>query len=98
VQADPDRLSSKVLHHPAAAAARIFQMQSVDPGHGPQSRLPRRSEPVAQRGARQSQQRTLSADAELRVVVIDQLAQVTGIRSAEICMASPAPSAAPPIC
>ncbi len=40
--------------------------------------------PVLERGPGQAQQRTLAADADLWVVVIDQLAQFTGIRAAEI--------------
>jgi hypothetical protein len=38
---------------------------------------------VIEHGPGQAQQRTLPADAEIRVVVIDQLAQFTGIRAAE---------------
>ena len=56
---------------------------SIDPGHDPQCRFAHRCLPVVQRRSRQPQQRTLPADAELIVVVIDQLAQFTGIRAAE---------------
>jgi len=39
--------------------------------------------PVIKRGSGQAQERTLAADAELGVVVIDQFAQFTGVRAAE---------------
>jgi len=65
------------------AAARVFQIESIDPGHDPQCRCRHRCGPVIERGPGQAQQRTLPADAELGVVVIDQLAQFTGIRAAE---------------
>jgi hypothetical protein len=39
---------------------------------------------VDERGSRQAQQHTLTADAEHGVVMIDQLAQFTGIRATEI--------------
>ena len=72
------------VHHPAAATAWVFQIQSIDPGHDPQGRFTHRCGPVVERGPGQSQQRALAADAEIRVFVIDQLAQFTGIRAAEI--------------
>lgn len=80
---DRDPFSGQVVHHPAAAAARVFQIESIDPGHDLQRRCRHRCRPVIERGSGQAQQRTLAADAELRVVVIDQLAQFTGIRAAE---------------
>ena len=60
------------------------KIQSIDPGHDPQGRFPHRCGPVIERGPGQPQQRALAADAEVRVFVIDQLAQFTGIRAAEI--------------
>lgn len=56
----------------------------IDPGHDRQRRFPDRCRLVIERGPGQAQQRTLPADAELGMVVIDQLAQFTGIRAAEI--------------
>jgi hypothetical protein len=61
----------------------ILQVATIDPGHDPQRRFPKRYGLVVQRGSRQAQERTLAADAELGVVVIDQLAQFTGITGAE---------------
>jgi len=83
ITADRDPISGQVAHHPAAATAWVFRIQSIDPGHDPQGRFPQRYGPVIERGSGQPQQRTLAADAEVRVVVIDQLAKVTGIRAAE---------------
>ena len=94
VAADRDPFPGQVVHHPAAAPAGILQVESIDLGHDPQGRFPHRCGPVIERGLGQAQQRTLAAEAELRVVVIDQLAQFTGIRAAEIFLATPAPSAA----
>jgi len=45
-----------------------------------------------------AQQRTLAADAELGVVVIDQLAQFTGIRAAETFMSHSSYICSRPIC
>jgi hypothetical protein len=36
VAADRDPFLRQVAHHPAAAAAGIFQVISIDPGHDPQ--------------------------------------------------------------
>ena len=47
-------------------------------------RMTHRHRPVVERRSRQAQQKTLPADADLRVDVINQLAQFTGIRGAEI--------------
>ena len=33
IAADRDSLSGQVLHHPAATAAGILEVESVDPGH-----------------------------------------------------------------
>jgi len=62
VTTDRDPLAGQVVHDPAATAAGILQVKGIDPGHDPQRR------------SGQPQQRTLAADAELGVVVIDQLA------------------------
>jgi hypothetical protein len=43
---------------------------------------------VMKRGSRQTQQLTLTADRELRVVMIDQFSQLTGIRAVEILFQS----------
>jgi hypothetical protein len=83
VAADRDPLPGQVVHHPAAAAAGILQVESINPRHEPQGRSTHRCRPVIEHGPGQAQQRTLPADAEIRVVVIDQLAQFTGIRAAE---------------
>jgi hypothetical protein len=59
-------------------------VESIDPGHDPQRRFPPyRYGLVVQRGSSQTQEQALPADAEIGVVVIDQLAQFTGIRAAE---------------
>jgi hypothetical protein len=50
----------------------------------PQRRFTHRHRPVIERRSGQTQQRALPADGELWMVVIDQLAQCTGIRAAEI--------------
>jgi len=55
----------------------------MDPGHDPQGRCQHRCGSVVERRPGQTQQRTSAADAELGRVVIDQLAQFTGIRAAE---------------
>ena len=72
-------------HGPVPCA---WQPDSADPlesdqpdRRDPQRRFPHRYEPVAQRGTSQTQQQALPADAELGMVVIDQIAQSTGIRS-----------------
>jgi len=83
IAADRDPLSGQVVHDPAATAAGILQVEGVDPGHEPQRRFTHRHRPVVERGSGQAQQRTLAADAELRVVVIDQLAEFTGVRATE---------------
>jgi hypothetical protein len=84
VTADRDPISGQVVHHPAAAAAGIFQVENIDSGHDPQCRFPHRYRPEVQRGSSQTQQYALAAaDADIEVVVIDQLAQFTGIRAAE---------------
>jgi hypothetical protein len=36
VTADGDLISGKVAHHSSAAAAGIFHVESIDPGHDPQ--------------------------------------------------------------
>jgi hypothetical protein len=84
IAADRYPFSGQIVHHPAATAAWILQVERIDPGHDPQRRVPHRYRPVIERRSGQTQQRALPADAELRVVVIDQLAQFTGIRAAEI--------------
>jgi hypothetical protein len=84
VTADLDPISGQVVHHPAAAVAGIFQVENIDSGHDPQCRFPHRYRPVVQRGSSQTEQYALAAaDADIEVVVIDQLAQFTGIRAAE---------------
>ena len=83
VTADRDPISGQVVHHPAAAAAGIFQVENIDSGHDPQCRFPHRYRPVVQRGSSQTKQHALAVDAEIGVVVIDQLAQFTSIRAAE---------------
>lgn len=55
----------------------------IDPGYDSQRRFPDRCRLVIERGPGQAQQRTLPADGELRMIVIDQLAHFTGIREAE---------------
>ncbi len=84
VTADRDPFSCQVLDHPPAATARIIQVERVDPGHDPQHGLTHRHRPVVERRSRYAQQSALPADAELRVVVIDQLAQFMGVRAAGI--------------
>jgi hypothetical protein len=67
-----------------ATAAGILLVQRIDPGHDPKHRFTHWRRPAVERGSRQTQQHTLPADAEFRVVVIDQLTQFTGVRPAEI--------------
>jgi hypothetical protein len=74
----------QVNDHPAAATAGIVQVQGVNPGHDPQYRFTHRHRPVVvERLSGNAQQHALPSDAELRVVVIDQLAQFMGVRAAE---------------
>ena len=40
VSADLDSIFGQIAHHPAAAAAGILQVESIDPGHDPQCRFP----------------------------------------------------------
>ena len=63
--------------------AGILHVESADPGHDPKGRIPLGHRPEVERGPGQPQERTLATDAELWVVVIDQLSQFTGIRAAE---------------
>ena len=83
VAADQDPFAGQIAHHLAAAATGILQVEGVNLGHDPQRRFTHRHRPVIEPGPGQAQQRTLAAYAELGIVVIDQLAQFTGIRVAE---------------
>jgi len=80
----PSSRLSKVLRLAAGLMRLRRQVESIDPGHDPQRRFTHRCGLVIQGGSRQTQQRTLAADAELGMVVIDQLAEFTSIRAAEI--------------
>jgi hypothetical protein len=81
---DGDPFSGQVSDHSTAAAAGILQLESVDPGHDLQRRLTDLHRPVVERRSRQAQKSALPAYAELRMAVIDQLSQVTGVRKDEI--------------
>ena len=52
VTADRDPFSGQVVHHPAAAAAGVLQVEGVDLGHDPQRRFAHRRRPVVERGSR----------------------------------------------
>ena len=81
--ADRDPVSGQVLHHPAATAAGILRVESIDPAQDTQRRFPHQFRTIIELGSGQAQQSALRADAELWMVVIDQLAQFTGVRAAE---------------
>jgi|688.fasta_scaffold27605_9 hypothetical protein len=76
--ADGNPVSGQRSDHPAAAAAVILLVESIDPGHDPQRLDLHRFCLVVERGTRQAHQGALAADAELRVVIIDECAQFTG--------------------
>jgi hypothetical protein len=84
-----------VAHPAAAAAAGILQEERINHGHDLQRRFPHRCQPVKERGPGQTQQGALPADAELWMIVIEQLAKLTRVKAAEnLFLNTPTPSAA----
>lgn len=74
----------QVIHHPAAAAAEIVQVEDINPGHDPQDRCPHRCVLVIEGGPRDLYLRTLVADDQLGMFMVGQLVQFTVTRIAEI--------------
>lgn len=87
-------LSRKAIDDQAATAAGIVQDDSIDHGHDPQRRFALRHRPLVQRGQGQAQEPTLAADAELGVVVVDQLSPFRGSERLRFFCTTTAPSAA----
>ncbi len=46
---DRDPISGQVIHHPAAVAAGILQIQSINPGHDPERGFTHRARRVRER-------------------------------------------------
>jgi len=74
IAADRDPFSDQPIHNPAGGTAGIIQAEGIYFGQISQRRLALRCWLMVKRSPWKAQQRTLAADAELRVVVIDQLA------------------------
>jgi len=78
-----ESIFGQVIHHSATASAAVLGVEHINPSHHRQRRFTHRWRLVVERGSRQPVQRPLPADAELGMVVIDQLVEFPGIRAAE---------------
>ena len=72
--------------------SRYLTRGLVNPGHELQDRFARRHWPVVESRSRKPQQHTLPVDTELRVVLIDQLAQFMGVKQLRFFGDTSAPS------
>jgi hypothetical protein len=84
VTAAREPFSCQLHDNPPAATAGVIQVVLVDTGHDPQGGVAHRHRPVLESRSRKAQQSALTTDDELRVGVIDELAQFIGARATEV--------------